>query len=191
MVTIAARMLRWVMIIATGYLLLFFHPIGSRRPVVGVFLAAYLASNFVFAALLRRVKRPRILEMAIVLFDSSAISVALLLAQSGSSDFFLLYFFVIFLATLSERVELVELPRHGYQSFCCGAGGAQMWKEEEHGQERVSANRFNEAQASGAGTVAVGCPFCMVMLNDARKDANSDLQVLDIAEIVAERLATS
>jgi signal transduction histidine kinase len=102
-------LLRWVMIIATGYLLLFFHPVGSRRPVVGMFLAAYLASNFVFAALLRRVRRPRLLEMAIVLFDSSAVSLALLLAQSGSSDFFLLYFFVIFLATLSERVELVAV----------------------------------------------------------------------------------
>jgi signal transduction histidine kinase len=102
-------LLRWVMIIATGYLLLFFHPVGSRRPVVGMFLAAYLASNFLFAALLRRVRRPQLLEMAIVLFDSSAVSVALLLAQSGSSDFFLLYFFVIFLATLSERVELVAV----------------------------------------------------------------------------------
>jgi signal transduction histidine kinase len=102
-------LLRWVMIIATGYLLLFFHPVGSRRPVVAAFLAAYLASNFVFAALLRRVRRPQLLEMAIVLFDSSAVSLALLLAQSGSSDFFLLYFFVVFLATLSERVELVAV----------------------------------------------------------------------------------
>jgi Fe-S oxidoreductase len=86
-------------------------------------------------------------------------------------------------------LQLIEMPRHGYQSFCCGAGGAQMWKEEEHGQQRVSANRFGEAQASGAGAVAVGCPFCMVMLNDARKDANSEMQVLDLAEIVVERLA--
>ncbi len=101
--------LRWVMIVATGYLLLFYHPVSSRRPAIAVFLAAYLASNLVFAALLRRVKQPRLLEMAIVVFDSSAVSVALLLAQSGSSDFFLLYFFVIFLATLSERVELVAV----------------------------------------------------------------------------------
>jgi Fe-S oxidoreductase len=77
------------------------------------------------------------------------------------------------------------MPRHGTQSFCCGAGGAQMWKEEEHGKERVSANRFNEALQTGAQTLAVGCPFCMTMLNDARKDANSEMQVLDIAEIVA------
>jgi signal transduction histidine kinase len=100
-------MLRWVLIVATGYLLLYFHPVGGRLPVVGAFLAAYFASNFVVAALLRRVKRPRLLEMGIVLFDSAAVTLALFLAQSGSSDFFLLYFFVIFLATMSERVELV------------------------------------------------------------------------------------
>jgi Fe-S oxidoreductase len=63
-----------------------------------------------------------------------------------------------------------------------------MWKEEEYGTQRVSANRFKEAQASGAATLAVGCPFCMVMLTDAKKDANSDIQVLDVAEIVASRL---
>lgn len=84
--------------------------------------------------------------------------------------------------------ELLEMPRHGMQSFCCGAGGAQMWKEEEHGNERVNANRFREAQATGADTLVVGCPFCMIMLNDARKDANSELPLLDIAEIVVKQL---
>lgn len=73
-------------------------------------------------------------------------------------------------------------------SFCCGAGGAQMWKEEEHGSERVNANRFREAQATGAQSLAVGCPFCMVMLNDAKKDANSEMEVLDVAEIVANAI---
>ncbi len=84
--------------------------------------------------------------------------------------------------------EFVELPRSGRQSFCCGAGGAQMWKEEEEGDERVSAARFKEAQSAGADTLAVGCPFCMVMLNDAKKDAGSEMQVLDVAEIVAAQL---
>lgn len=64
-----------------------------------------------------------------------------------------------------------------------------MWKEEQHGQERVNANRFSEVQATGADTLAVACPFCMIMLNDARKDANSEMQVLDIAEIIATQLA--
>ena len=83
---------------------------------------------------------------------------------------------------------MTELPRHRNNSFCCGAGGAQMWKEEEHGQERVSENRFKEAVASGCDTLAVGCPFCMIMLTDAAKTANSAMLVKDVAELVAERL---
>jgi len=83
---------------------------------------------------------------------------------------------------------MVELPRHGLKSFCCGAGGAQMWKEEEHGWGRVNANRFREAQATGADVLAVACPFCMIMLTDARKATNSEMQVLDIAELVAAKL---
>ena len=63
-----------------------------------------------------------------------------------------------------------------------------MWKEEEDGNERVNANRFQEALATGAETLAVGCPFCMVMLNDAKKDANSEVEVLDIADIIAGQL---
>jgi Fe-S oxidoreductase len=86
------------------------------------------------------------------------------------------------------RGELAELPRHGRKSFCCGAGGAQMWKEEEHSRERVNANRFREAVATGAATLAVGCPFCMIMLTDAGKDVGSEMQVLDVAEIVLQAL---
>jgi Fe-S oxidoreductase len=86
--------------------------------------------------------------------------------------------------------NLIELTRSGKKSFCCGAGGAQMWKEEEEGIERVNANRFREAQNSGADTLAVGCPFCMIMLNDAKKDATSEMQVLDIVEIVLNKLET-
>ena len=84
--------------------------------------------------------------------------------------------------------ELIEMDRHGKQSFCCGAGGAQIWKEEEHGVEAVNAARFAEAQATGADTLALGCPFCMTMMTDAAKDANSDMEILDIAEIVAAKL---
>jgi Fe-S oxidoreductase len=85
-------------------------------------------------------------------------------------------------------VPFEELPRHKMKSFCCGAGGAQMWKEEEHGWEHVSANRFREAEATQADVLAVGCPFCMIMLTDAKKAANSEMQVLDIAELIAEKL---
>lgn len=84
--------------------------------------------------------------------------------------------------------QFIELGRTGKQSFCCGAGGAQMWKEEESGTQRVSANRMAEAIASGVDTLAVGCPFCMVMLTDAKKDANASLEVLDVAEVVVKAL---
>jgi len=85
----------------------------------------------------------------------------------------------------------LEMRSSRARSFCCGAGGAQMWKEEEQGQERVSAARLRQAQATGASTLAVGCPFCMVMLADASKDAGEPLQVRDLAEILAERLSTA
>jgi Fe-S oxidoreductase len=85
-------------------------------------------------------------------------------------------------------VNTIEMPRHGKQSFCCGAGGAQMWKEEEHGQEAVNQNRYNEAVATGAKTVAVGCPFCLTMLTDAAKKADGGVQVKDVVELVAERM---
>ncbi|MBL8045154.1 MAG: (Fe-S)-binding protein [Anaerolineales bacterium] len=85
-------------------------------------------------------------------------------------------------------VAVTELPRNRTQSFCCGAGGAQMWKEEEHGTERVSVNRLNEAIATGKDTLAVACPFCMIMLTDAKTQVKTQLQIKDVAEIVAEGL---
>jgi Fe-S oxidoreductase len=81
-----------------------------------------------------------------------------------------------------------ELPRNRNNSFCCGAGGAQMWKEEEHGTQRVNENRFREAMATGKDTLAVGCPFCLTMMTDAAKAAKSEMQVKDVAEVVAETL---
>jgi Fe-S oxidoreductase len=91
-------------------------------------------------------------------------------------------------ALTSAGAETVEMPRNGAKSFCCGAGGAQMWKEEEEGAARVNAARFEEAKSTGADTVAVGCPFCLTMMTDAAKDKGSEIQVKDVAEIVAERL---
>ena len=84
--------------------------------------------------------------------------------------------------------ELVEMAHSKDLSLCCGAGGAQMWKEEE-GTKRINLIRYAEAQAVGAETVAVGCPFCMIMLNDASKEAGEGAPpVQDIAEIVATHL---
>lgn len=92
----------------------------------------------------------------------------------------------------STDAFIVEMPRNGKQSFCCGAGGAQMWKEEEHGEgpnaEPVNANRFREAATTGAETVAVGCPFCLTMMSDAAKDNKQGIVVKDVAEVIAERM---
>ena len=94
-------------------------------------------------------------------------------------------------ALLSTNAFMIEMPRHGKQSFCCGAGGAQMWKEEEHGTAAVNITRYEEAAATGAKTIAVGCPFCLTMLTDASKQADKDVKVKDVAEIIAERLVVA
>jgi Fe-S oxidoreductase len=82
----------------------------------------------------------------------------------------------------------IEMPRNGAKSFCCGAGGAQMWKEEEAGSGRVNEARFKEAKETGANMIAVGCPFCLTMMSDAAKADGDSMQVKDVAELVAERM---
>jgi len=84
--------------------------------------------------------------------------------------------------------QLIEMPQYGKNSFCCGAGGAQIWKEEASGTASINKTRINQAHNTGAGKLAVGCPFCMLMLNDAVKNVNREMEVLDIAEIVAAQL---
>ncbi len=91
-------------------------------------------------------------------------------------------------ALKSAGVLTIEMPRNGAKSFCCGAGGAQMWKEEEAGSARVNEARFREAKSTGADTIAVGCPFCLTMMTDAAKGDSSEIQVKDVAEIVVERM---
>jgi len=81
----------------------------------------------------------------------------------------------------------VEVERHGKQSFCCGAGGAQMWMEEDADQ-RVNVIRAKEIAETGADTVAVGCPFCSTMVSDGLSAIDSDMEVKDIAEIVWEQI---
>jgi Fe-S oxidoreductase len=85
-------------------------------------------------------------------------------------------------------MSLVEMPRSRDRGLCCGAGGGRMFMEEKVGK-RINAERAEEALATGAGTIAVACPFCMTMMADSVKARNSDVAVLDIAEVVAERLA--
>jgi Fe-S oxidoreductase len=83
---------------------------------------------------------------------------------------------------------VIEMPRNKERSFCCGAGGAQFWKEEEHGAKAVNLARYEEAMATGADTLAVGCPFCMQMFNTAKSEKPEGPQVRDIVEMLAERL---
>ncbi|HEY8654497.1 MAG TPA: heterodisulfide reductase-related iron-sulfur binding cluster [Dermatophilaceae bacterium] len=86
-------------------------------------------------------------------------------------------------------VELREMPRTGDKSFCCGAGGAQMWMEEKLGT-RVNNNRTEEALATGAGRIAVGCPFCNTMLSDgltqkqSESGAHEGVEVVDVAQML-------
>ena len=86
--------------------------------------------------------------------------------------------------------ELVEMKRCRKNGCCCGAGGSQMFKEEEHGKTRVNWERANEALATGATIVAAACPFCNTMLSDGVKNSEKegDVHVLDVAELVAKSL---
>ena len=88
----------------------------------------------------------------------------------------------------ASEIQLNELPRTRRNSFCCGAGGAQIWKEEEDGDRRISTERINEVIEVGENTLAVACPFCMIMLDDAAKSAPEKVEIRDVVEIVRERL---
>jgi len=84
--------------------------------------------------------------------------------------------------------DLVEMKRSRAQGLCCGAGGAQMFKEAESGTGEVHHERAGEALATTAAVVAVACPFCMTMMRDGVKYHNkeSEVEILDIAEVVAQ-----
>jgi Fe-S oxidoreductase len=86
-------------------------------------------------------------------------------------------------------VNLVEPARHRDRGLCCGAGGGRMWMEEKTGK-RINAERTEELLATGADTIALACPFCMTMINDSVKSRDASVNVVDIAEVVADRLAT-
>ncbi len=85
----------------------------------------------------------------------------------------------------STGAGAVEMPRNRERSFCCGAGGARMWME-EGGDARINDTRFAEAEGTGADTVAVACPYCFVMLDDAAKAKGSEIRVADVATLLAE-----
>ena len=87
--------------------------------------------------------------------------------------------------------ELIEMKRCRSKGLCCGAGGAQMFKEEEKGAIRINVERSNEAIGTGADIIAAACPFCNTMLTDGVKLAEKEetVKVFDIAELVAASLA--
>jgi Fe-S oxidoreductase len=86
--------------------------------------------------------------------------------------------------------ELVEMKRCKSKGLCCGAGGAQMFKEEEKGDIRINLERTREAIDTGAELIASACPFCNTMLTDGVKNEEKDNQVfvMDIAELIASEL---
>jgi Fe-S oxidoreductase len=87
--------------------------------------------------------------------------------------------------------ELVEMKRCRSKGLCCGAGGAQMFKEEEKGTTRVNFERSQEAVGTGAAVIAAACPFCNTMLTDGVKheEKEESVKVMDIAELIASSIA--
>jgi Fe-S oxidoreductase len=86
--------------------------------------------------------------------------------------------------------ELVEMKRCRSNGLCCGAGGAQMFKEEEKGEKRINIERTDEALSTGANIIASACPFCNTMLTDGVKnrEKETEVAVMDIAEILSDAL---
>jgi Fe-S oxidoreductase len=85
-------------------------------------------------------------------------------------------------------LNLVEPRRTRSRGLCCGAGGGRMWMEETAGK-RINVERTEELLATGADAIAVACPFCMTMITDGVTAKGAEVPVLDVAEVVASRLA--
>jgi Fe-S oxidoreductase len=83
------------------------------------------------------------------------------------------------------HAELVEMERNRAEGLCCGAGGAQMFKDSEQGKKEINIERTEEALRTKAETIATACPFCLTMLSDGVKDVEGDkeIQVMDIVEL--------
>ena len=90
----------------------------------------------------------------------------------------------------SLDAELVEMKRCKTNGLCCGAGGAQMFKEDEPGDKRINLERAEEALATGAGVIAANCPFCLTMMTDGvkAKDKQEEVMVYDLAELILDNL---
>ena len=91
-----------------------------------------------------------------------------------------------------ERIDgqLVEMKRSRQNGLCCGAGGAQMWKEDEPGEKRINTERTDEALGLNPDVIAVNCPFCLTMLTDgvtAREKAG-EVMVYDLSELIVKQM---
>ncbi len=88
----------------------------------------------------------------------------------------------------SLQADLVEMKRNKENSLCCGAGGAQMFKEPEKGDKFINIERTEEALQTDAKIIASACPFCMTMLSDGikNKEREDEVKVLDLAELIAK-----
>lgn len=86
------------------------------------------------------------------------------------------------------ETELIEMKRCKTNGLCCGAGGAQMFKEDEAGDKRINVERAEEALSTQASIVAANCPFCITMISDGMKakDKQDDVMVLDISELILQ-----
>ena len=87
----------------------------------------------------------------------------------------------------STGVAVTEMPRNQERSFCCGAGGGRMWMEETIGT-RINLNRVDEAIATEVKEVAVACPFCRIMVSDGMTARESDIGVLDVAQVLLRNI---
>lgn len=90
----------------------------------------------------------------------------------------------------SLDAQLVEMKRCKTNGLCCGAGGAQMFKEDEPGDKRINLERAEEALDTGATVIAANCPFCLTMMQDGvkAKDKQDDVMVYDLAELIVDSM---
>ena len=88
------------------------------------------------------------------------------------------------------QVDIVEMERSRSKGLCCGAGGAQMFKEDEPGDKRINTERVEEALNTGSKAIIANCPFCITMLEDGikEKEKQEDVMVLDISELILNNL---
>jgi Fe-S oxidoreductase len=89
------------------------------------------------------------------------------------------------------QLKVKEMRQSGKRGMCCGAGGAQMFKEEEPGEKRINEERVEEAVKTGAKVIAANCPFCLTMLEDGlkAKDMQDEIMVYDLSELIVNQMS--